>query len=88
MQVWKQLWKVHEAYLLNERTGKTHVMQMNTQELANPLLIYLLEPFFMNYRAELRILWLLRMIHKNGIHLYYFDWAAWFKLIVCKISQQ
>jgi transposase len=45
-QVRKQLWKVHEAHLLDERTGKTHVMQMNARELANPLLIDLLEPFF------------------------------------------
>ncbi len=45
-QVRKQLLKVHEAHLLDERTGKTHVMQMNARELANPLLIDLLEPFF------------------------------------------
>jgi len=43
-QVRKQLWKVHEAHLLDERTGKTHVMCMNAREFANP--IDLLEPSF------------------------------------------
>ena len=45
-QIRKQLWKVHEAHLLDERTGKTHVMQMSARKLANPFLINLLEPFF------------------------------------------
>jgi len=44
-QTRNQLWKVHEAHLLDERTGQTHVMQMNARELGNPELIDLLEPF-------------------------------------------
>jgi len=45
-QVRKQLWKVHVAHLLDEHTCKTYVMQMNARELANPILIDLLEPSF------------------------------------------
>jgi transposase len=45
-QVRKQLWKIHEAHLFDQRTGKTHVMCMNARELANPSLIDLLEPGF------------------------------------------
>jgi transposase len=43
-QIRDQLWKVHEAHLLDKRTGQTHVMQMNARELGNPKLIDLLEP--------------------------------------------
>lgn len=40
----KQLWQVHEAHLLNEITGKTHIVQMDPRQLENPQLIDLLEP--------------------------------------------
>jgi len=40
----KQLWKVHEAHLLDERTGQTHIMQMDARKLGNPQLIDLLDP--------------------------------------------
>ena len=43
-QIRDQLWKVHEAHLLDDRTGQTHVMQMDARELGNPELIDLLEP--------------------------------------------
>lgn len=43
-QIRDQLWKVHEAHLLDERTGQKHVMQMNARELGNSELIDLLEP--------------------------------------------
>ena len=43
-QIRKQLWKVHEAHLLNEVTGKTHTVQMDVRKLGNPQLINLLEP--------------------------------------------
>lgn len=43
-QVRKQLRKVHEAHLLNEITGKTHIVQMDARQLGNPKLIELLEP--------------------------------------------
>lgn len=43
-QIRKQLWKVHEAHLLNEITGKTHIVQMDPRQLGNPQLIDLLEP--------------------------------------------
>ncbi|MCD8516441.1 MAG: IS1634 family transposase [Burkholderiaceae bacterium] len=43
-QIRKQLWKVHEAHLLNEITGKTHIVQMDARQLGNPQLIDLLEP--------------------------------------------
>lgn len=42
-QIRKQLWKVHEAHLLDERTGRTHTMQMDARLLGNPQLIDLLE---------------------------------------------
>ena len=43
-QIRKQLWKVHEAHLLNEITGKTHIVQMDARQLGNPKLIDLLQP--------------------------------------------
>ena len=43
-QVRKQLWMIHEAQLLDEVTGKTHIMRMDAQQTGNPLLIELLEP--------------------------------------------
>ena len=43
-QIRKQLWKVHEAHLLNEITGKTHIVQMDARRLGNPQLIDLLDP--------------------------------------------
>jgi len=43
-QVRNQLWKIHEAHLLDERTGQAHVMTMNARELADPLLIDFLKP--------------------------------------------
>ena len=39
----KQLWRVHEAHLLDEPTGRTHTMQMDARLLGNPQLIDLLE---------------------------------------------
>ena len=42
-QIRKQLWKVHEAHLLNEITGKTHIVRMDARQLGNPQLIDLLE---------------------------------------------
>ncbi len=42
-QIRKQLWRVHEAHLLDERTGRTHTMQMDARLLGNPQLIDLLE---------------------------------------------
>lgn len=45
-QIRNQLWKIHEAHLLDLRTGKHHVMSMNPRELANSALIDLLEPCF------------------------------------------
>ena len=43
-QVRKQLWMIHEAQLLDEVTGKTHILRMDAQQSGNPLLIELLEP--------------------------------------------
>ena len=43
-QIRKQLWKVHEAHLLDERTGRTHIIQMDARKLGNPKLIDLLDP--------------------------------------------
>lgn len=34
----EELWKVHEAQILDQRTGEVHVMQMDTGELTNSLL--------------------------------------------------
>jgi len=34
----EELWKVHEAQILDPRTGEVHVMQMDTGELTNSLL--------------------------------------------------
>ena len=45
-QIRNQLWQVHEAHLLDQLTGKTHVMSMNPRNIANASLIDLLEPLF------------------------------------------
>lgn len=45
-QIRNQLWKIHEAHLLDLRTGKIHVMSMSEQELANSALIDLLKLSF------------------------------------------
>lgn len=42
-QVKNQLWKIHEAHLLDKRYGQIHVMSMNHREIADPALIDLLE---------------------------------------------
>ena len=43
-QVRKQLWMIHEAQLLDEITGKTHIMRMDARQIGNPELIELLAP--------------------------------------------
>lgn len=45
-QIRKQLWNVHEAHLLDPRTGETHVVGMDPHETAHPSLSELLEPHF------------------------------------------
>ena len=43
-QIRTQLWRVHEAHLLDERTGQTHILRTDVRELGNPKLIDLLDP--------------------------------------------
>ena len=45
-QIRKQLWNVHEAHLLDQRTGETHVIGMDPLETADRSLSALLEPHF------------------------------------------
>ena len=42
----EELWKVHEAQILDQRTGEVHVMQMDTGELTNSLLEIIGAPEF------------------------------------------
>jgi hypothetical protein len=42
-QVRNQLWKVHEAHLRDDRTGKVHILRTNTADWANTALGKLLD---------------------------------------------
>ena len=42
-QVRDQLWKVHEAHLRDDRTGKVHILRTNTADWANTALGKLLD---------------------------------------------
>jgi hypothetical protein len=42
-QVTDQLWKVHEAHLRDDRTGKVHILRTNTADWANTALGKLLD---------------------------------------------
>ena len=39
-----QLMQIHEAHMLNQITGKTHVVAMDAHEQLDPALIEVLEP--------------------------------------------
>jgi len=45
-QIRKQLWSVHEAHLLDPRTGETHIVGMDAHEITDPSVFELLEPHF------------------------------------------
>ena len=43
-EIRSQLMQIHEAHLLDQITGKTHVMAMDAQEKLDPTLMEALEP--------------------------------------------
>ena len=40
------MWSVHEAHLLDPRTGETHIVGMDAHEITDPSVFELLEPHF------------------------------------------